>query len=119
MRDSQCGLARALSARREDRHRDEREKFAAANLVALSGHVERASKCLLLTDERTSCGCAAMLPLVLGFFGSFRIANPRIARKPFMRRIAVRAVGLPEKHRARAEDRCVDICAGGNCLPGS
>ena len=45
-------------------------------------------------------GCAAMLSRVLGFVGSLRIADPCVSSKPFMRRIAVWTVGLPEKYWA-------------------
>jgi hypothetical protein len=59
-----------------------------------------------------------MLLRVLGFVGSLRIADPCLSSKPFMRRIAVSTVGLPEKYWARAERRGFDVCAGGNCPPG-
>ena len=46
-----------------------------------------------------------MLSRVLGFVGSLKIADPCVSSKPFMRRIAVWTVGLPEKYWARAEGR--------------
>jgi hypothetical protein len=45
------------------------------------------------------------LSLALGFIARLRIADPCVSRKPFMRRVAVWTVGLPEKDRARAENR--------------
>jgi len=58
------------------------------------------------------------LSLALGFLARIRIADPCVSRKPFMRRIAVWTVGLPEKYRARAENRGLNVCAGGNCSSG-
>ena len=43
------------------------------------------------------------------------IAHPCISSKPFMRRIAVRTLGLAEKYRAGAESGEINIFAGGNC----
>ena len=58
------------------------------------------------------------LSLALGFVARLSIADPCVSRKPFMRRIAVRTVGLPEKDRARAENRGLNVCAGGNRSSG-
>ena len=55
------------------------------------------------------------LSLVLSAVERCRIADPCISRKPFMRRVAVWTVGLPEKYRAGAESGGINIFAGGNC----
>src|SRR5438552_9814343 len=111
--------------------------------MAQSGHDHRAERCLLSGVKQTSpelCEMSAYDPeqtsathfrvfralsvslrnlsLALGFVARLRIADPCVSRKPFMRRIAVRTVGLPEKDRARAENRGLNVCAGGNCSSG-
>ena len=48
-----------------------------------------------------------------------RITDPCVSSKPFMRGIAVWTEGLSEKYRAGAKSSGINVCAGGNCPPGS
>ena len=54
--------------------------------------------------------------LAHGFIlGTLGIADPCVFGEPFVRRPAVRTIGLTVKHGRGAEGRSFDVSAGGDC----